>query len=98
MKITTYLFIGFLFTLRDEGKSDFSIHTYGKQKKNKKKKKKILYLTIICRSTSSFNFRMTLHFTINLKFTNGARIRRVIGVILIMLTLYKDYLMKAFSN
>ena len=43
-------------------------------------------------------FRMTLHFTINLKFTNGARIRRVIGVILIMLTLYKDYLMKAFSN
>ena len=61
-------------------------------------KKKILYLTIICRSTSSFNFRMTLHFTINLKFTNGARMRRVIGVILIMLTLYKDYLMKAFSN
>ena len=61
-------------------------------------KKKILYLTIICRSTSSFNFRMTLHLTINLKFTNGARMRRVIGVILIMLTLYKDYLMKAFSN
>ena len=33
MKITTYLFIGFLSTLRDEGKSDFSIHTYAKKRK-----------------------------------------------------------------
>lgn len=33
VKITTYLFIGFLSTLRDEGKSDFSIHTYAKKRK-----------------------------------------------------------------